>query len=85
MLIWLGVFLVICSVLYAVNEALRRRRLSGRARTPEGISEGTLEPRRQRLAFLGLGRNWPGIVLFVLGVALLFIGAAFQTDVPGAP
>lgn len=80
MFLWLGAFLIICSILYAANETLKRKRLSGRAHARES---GTLEPRSQRLTFLGLGRNWPGLVLFVVGVALLILGAAFQTDLPG--
>jgi hypothetical protein len=85
MLTWIGAFLVICSLLYMANEALRHRRLSGRGQFPEALNDRTLEPQRQRLAFLGLGRNWPGMVLFVLGVALLLIAVVVQTDLPWGP
>jgi hypothetical protein len=75
-IIWLGAFLVIAGVLYLANQALDRGRLSGTTRAPPGVKDGTLEPRRRGVRFLGLTGNWPGLVLMALGAVLLLFGAA---------
>ena len=38
---------------------------------------GTLEPPRRGLGFLGLGTNWPDILLMAIGAVLLVSGASF--------
>jgi hypothetical protein len=37
----------------------------------------TLEPQHQGLRFLGLSKNWPGIVTIALGALLLAFGGYF--------
>jgi hypothetical protein len=37
----------------------------------------TLEPPRRGVGFLGLGTNWPGILLMAIGAVLLVSGASF--------
>ena len=37
----------------------------------------TLEPPRRGVRFLGLGTNWPGILLMAIGAILLVSGASF--------
>jgi len=76
-LIWLGALLVILGLLHMAYETLWSRRLSDPPRSRQGADDTTLEPPRQGLRFLGFGRNWPGAVLFVLGLLLLLWGAAF--------
>ena len=73
LIIWLGALLVIVGVIVLANQAIGRGRLS-----QPGVSASapvdTLEPPRQGMRFLGLGSNWPGIVLIVIGGALLLFG-----------
>ena len=73
LVIWLGALLVIVGVIVLANQAIGRGRLS-----QPGVSASapvdTLEPPRQGMRFLGLGSNWPGIVLIVIGGALLLFG-----------
>jgi drug/metabolite transporter (DMT)-like permease len=70
-LIWIGALLVLCGVLLLALQPLRRGRLSG----GKLASADTLEPRRPASGF-GLTSNWPGLLLFALGVVLL-LAAAF--------
>lgn len=69
----LGAILIVIGLLYMLREALSRRRLSDPHR--QASSEPTLEPRRQGVAFLGLGRNWPGLAMMIAGAILLIAGA----------
>ena len=71
LVIWLGALLVIVGVIVLANQAIWRGRLSG-----QGASEpaGTLEPPQRGMRFLGFDSNWPGILLLVIGAALLLIG-----------
>ncbi|WP_083338533.1 hypothetical protein [Ensifer sp. LCM 4579] len=69
-----GAFLVICGLLYMIAAALSRRRLS-KEPDPAVEPRQSLEPRRQGLRFLGVGRNWPGVVLMFIGALLLLYGA----------
>jgi hypothetical protein len=71
----LGALLVLGGVLYMARSAIWRGSLSG-----PGSSRpvrGTLEPPRRGLGFLGLGPNWPGILLMAIGAILLVSGASF--------
>lgn len=78
-IIWLGALLVVCGLIYMVYEALRRGRLSGTQRPTAGVKDGTLEPRRHGVGFLGLTGNWPGAVLMGAGFLLMLLGAFLAT------
>ena len=75
MVILLGALLVFGGVLYMVRAVIWRGSLSG----PDSGRpvRGTLEPRRRGLGFLGIGTNWPGILLMAIGTVLLVSGAGF--------
>lgn len=66
-----GALLLIGGVLFAVWTALSHRKLSQPPRSPGNGNEASLEPPRQGLGFLGLNKNWPAIVLTVIGATLL--------------
>ena len=70
---WLGALLIVGGVLYMAGAAIFRGRLSDPHTTPAGVR--TLEPSRRGLRFLGLGTNWPGLLLIAIGVVLMFSGA----------
>ncbi|WP_208247289.1 hypothetical protein WGT02_25280 (plasmid) [Rhizobium sp. T1470] len=69
--IMIGAVLVIGGFLYLFRQALSRR-LS----EPHQLAQGsqTLEPQHQGLRFLGLSKNWPGLVIIALGALLLAFG-----------
>ena len=73
--IGLGALLVLCGVLYMARTAIRWGPLSG----PDSSrpARDTLEPPRRSVRFLGLGTNWPGILLMAIGAILLVSGASF--------
>ena len=73
MMTWLGVLLIVGGVLYMAGAAIFRGRLSDPHTTPAGIR--TLEPSRRGLRFLGVGLNWPGLLLIAAGVVALFVGS----------
>ena len=73
MMTWLGALLIVGGVLYMAGAAIFRGRLSDPHTTPAGVR--TLEPPRRGLRFLGLGANWPGLVLIVIGVIMMFSGS----------
>jgi hypothetical protein len=80
LVILLGALLVIGGLLYMATEALRRGRLSGTAGSsarPADVRDGTLEPARHGVGFLGIAGNWPGLAMMALGALLLLFGAAF--------
>ena len=74
MVILLGALLVFGGVLYMVRAVIWRGSLSG----PDSSRpvRGTLEPPRRSMRFLGLGANWPGILLMAIGAVLLVSGAS---------
>jgi hypothetical protein len=74
-LIVLGALLVLGGILYMARTAIWRGPLSG----PDSARpvRDTLEPPRRSVRFLGLGTNWPGILLMVIGAVLLISGASF--------
>ena len=88
LIIWIGVLLVVVGLIYMVYEALRRGRLSGTARPAPAPTprDGTLEPRRHGVGFLGLTGNWPGLALMGAGFLLMLFGAFLSTGTttPGA-
>ena len=73
-LMGLGALLVLCGVLYMARATIWRGSLSGSDSRPV---RGTLEPTRRGVGFLGLGANWPGILLIAIGAILLLSGASF--------
>ena len=74
-LMGLGALLVIYGIVYTARSAIWRGPLSGRDSSRP--VRGTLEPPRRSLRFLGLGTNWPGILLMVIGAILLVSGTGF--------
>jgi hypothetical protein len=75
-LIGLGALLVLCGILYMARAAIWwGRPLSG----PDSSRpvRDTLEPHPRGVRFLGLGTNWPGILLMAIGAVLLLSGASF--------
>jgi hypothetical protein len=71
----LGALLVLGGLLYIIRAAIWRGPLSGQDSSRP--VRGTLEPPRRGLGFLGVGTNWPGILLMVIGAVLLLSGAGF--------
>ena len=71
----LGALLVLGGMLYMARAAIWRGPLSGRDSSQP--VRGTLEPPRRGLGFLGVGTNWPGILLMAIGAVLLVSGAGF--------
>jgi hypothetical protein len=65
-----GALLVLGGILYMVRATIWRGSLS----RPAG---DTLEPVRRGVGFLGVGANWPGILLMAIGAVLLLSGASF--------
>ena len=76
-LIGLGALLVLGlgGNLIHARSAIWRGPLSGRDSSRP--VRGTLEPPRRGLGFLGVGTNWPGILLMAIGAVLLVAGASF--------
>jgi hypothetical protein len=74
-LIVLGALLVLGGLLYIVRATIWRGPLSGRDSSRP--VRDTLEPPRRGLGFLGIGANWPGILLMAIGAVLLVSGAGF--------
>jgi hypothetical protein len=68
-----GALLVLGGILYMVRTAIWWGSLS----RPSVPVSDTLEPSRRGVRFLGLGANWPGILLMVIGAVLLLSGASF--------
>lgn len=72
--ILIGAALVACGVLQLFWQALRRRPLSDPHRSAS-TANITLEPRSQGLRFLGLARNWAGVAMIAIGMAILIFNA----------
>jgi hypothetical protein len=75
-LMGLGALLVLGGVLYMARTAIWRGSLSGPDSSSQPVRD-TLEPPRRSTKFLGLGTNWPGILLMAIGAILLVSGASF--------
>jgi len=75
-LIGLGALLVLGGVLYMARTAIWRGPLSGSDSSRRPVRD-TLEPPRRSVGFLGLGTNWPGILLMAIGAILLVWGVSF--------
>jgi hypothetical protein len=74
-LMGLGALLVLGGILYMAYTAIWRGPLSGRDSSRP--VRGTLEPPRRSMRFLGVGTNWPGILLMAIGAVMLVSGASF--------
>jgi hypothetical protein len=71
----LGALLIFGGLLYMARATIWRGPLSGRD-SPRKVRD-TLEPPRRGLGFLGIGSNWPGILLMATGAILIASGASF--------
>jgi hypothetical protein len=74
--ILLGALLVVAGVVYMAGTAIWRGRMSDRTPSRSGGS-ATWEPAHRGVRFLGLGLNWPGILMMVVGAVLLLGGMVF--------
>ena len=74
-LMLLGALLVLSGILYLARTAIWWGPLS-RPRSSGPVSN-TLEPPTRSVRFLGLGANWPGILLMAIGAVLLVLGPSF--------
>ncbi|WP_274628459.1 hypothetical protein [Arvimicrobium flavum] len=71
--IWLGALLLVAGVVYMAVAATWRGRMSDA--TPSVTpAPDTLEPAHRGVGFLGLGSNWPGILMAAVGALLLLVG-----------
>ena len=70
-----GALLVLSGILYMARTAIWWGSLS--SPRSSGPVPDTLEPSRRGMRFLGLGANWPGLVLMAIGAVLLLSGASF--------
>ena len=80
-MIIIGALLFVAGIVYMAGATLRRGRLSDSA-TAHAASDRmmpatgpTLEPERRGLRFLGLATNWPGLLMLIVGAALLLSAA----------
>ena len=64
-----GALLVVGGILYMARTAIWWGSLSGLRSS--GPVPDTLEPSRRGMRFLGLGANWPGLVLMAIGAVLI--------------
>jgi hypothetical protein len=78
--ILIGALLTVAGIVYMALAVLSRGRLSDPAPFPAppdhptaslATPGPTLEPRRRGLGFLGLSRNWPGLLMIGAGFILL--------------
>jgi hypothetical protein len=67
----LGALLLLGGLVWMAAAAINRGRMSDPRANPGDRGRPTLEPRHRGVGFLGLGPNWPGLALAVLGAALL--------------
>ncbi|HEV2900048.1 MAG TPA: hypothetical protein VGX71_19880 [Pseudaminobacter sp.] len=76
LLIWLGALLFVAGIVYLAGQAIWRGRMSEPG--PAGLgSRNTLEPAHRGVRFLGIGQNWPGLLLVAIGAILLLFGGYF--------
>jgi hypothetical protein len=73
-LILLGALLIICGVVYMAAQPMLQGRLSRLRRVTPARPGNTLEPERPAKG-LGLGSNWPGLLMIGLGGILLLFWA----------
>jgi hypothetical protein len=76
LVIWLGALLFVIGIVLLAGQAIYRGRMSEPG--PAGLgSRNTLEPAHRGIRFMGLGSNWPGLLLVALGAILLIFGGYF--------
>jgi hypothetical protein len=76
LVIWLGALLFVIGIVLLAGQAIWRGRMSEPG--PAGLgSRNTLEPAHRGVRFMGLGSNWPGLLLVALGAILLLFGGYF--------
>jgi hypothetical protein len=76
LVIWLGALLFVIGIVLLAGQAIYRGRMSEPG--PAGLgSRNTLEPAHRGVRFMGLGSNWPGLLLVALGAILLIFGGYF--------
>jgi hypothetical protein len=76
LVIWLGALLFVAGIVYLAGQAIWRGRMSEPG--PVGLgSRNTLEPAHRGVRFLGIGQNWPGLLLVAIGAILLLFGGYF--------
>jgi hypothetical protein len=75
-IVGIGALLVIGGILFMARTAIFRGNMSEPHATATQPGNVTLEPNRRGLRFLGLGPNWPGILMMVLGALMLLWGVA---------
>jgi hypothetical protein len=73
LVIWVGALMVFGGLIALAAPPIWRARLSGR-RAGAARAGDTLEPTRPGAGF-GITRNWPGLILIVLGAILLLVAA----------
>jgi hypothetical protein len=69
----IGALLALAGIVYMAMAAIKRGKLSDPGPNLNDTVQPTLEPRRRGMRFLGLSVNWPGIALFVSGLALIVL------------
>ena len=67
----IGALLLIAGIVLIARAAIGRGRLSDPERNSGDTAGRTLEPRHKGVGFLGLGVNWPGLLLAALGGLML--------------
>jgi hypothetical protein len=76
LVIWLGALLFVIGIVLLAGQAIWHGRMSESG--PAGLgSRNTLEPAHRGVRFMGLGSNWPGLLLVALGAILLLVGGYF--------
>jgi len=73
-MVGIGALLVIGGILFIARAAIFRGNMSEPHPTTYSPGGLTLEPRRRGLRFLGLGANWPGVLMMVVGGLMLLWG-----------
>ena len=69
----IGALLFVCGVVYLAAAAIYRGRMSDPRPNIGDTADHTLEPRHRGVGFLGLKANWPGFLLIVAGIVMLFL------------
>lgn len=70
---WFGALLIICGIVLLARSAITRGQLSNSHTDP--VVGQTLEPSQRGVRFLGLGQNWLGLLLILIGAIVLLGGA----------
>jgi hypothetical protein len=68
-----GALLALAGIVYMAMAAIKRGKLSDPGPNPNDTVQPTLEPQHRSMRFLGLSVNWPGLAMFVAGLALIIL------------